>query len=105
MKGHGNLKNIFLINNQHSLKSYQLGNIEKFSKEVFFLTNNFFFQEQKKIFQGTTFVQFFMYCKAKKISERSKKFFFENLLKNFRKKNFKKFSDRSEIFFFALQYI
>ena len=25
-------------------------------------TNNFFFQEQKKIFQGTTFVQFFMYC-------------------------------------------
>ena len=30
-----------------------------------------------------------MYCKAKqKISERSKKFFFENLLSNFRKKNF-----------------
>ena len=29
-----NLKNIFLINNQHSLKSYQLGNIEFFSKEV-----------------------------------------------------------------------
>ena len=25
--------NIFLINNQHSLKSYKLGNIEKFSKE------------------------------------------------------------------------
>ena len=29
------LKNIFLIINQHSLKSYQIGNIEKFSKEVF----------------------------------------------------------------------
>ena len=24
------------------------------------------FQEQKMFFQGTTFVQFFMYCKAKK---------------------------------------
>ena len=31
-----NLKNIFLINNQHSLKSYKLGNIENLSKEVFF---------------------------------------------------------------------
>ena len=34
--------NIFLINNQHSLKSYQLGNIENFSKEVFFRLTNFF---------------------------------------------------------------
>ena len=31
-----------------------------------FETTNFFFQEQKIFFQGTTFVQFFMYCKAKK---------------------------------------
>ena len=32
----------------------------------FFSDQQFFFQEQKKIFQGTTVVQFFMYCKAKK---------------------------------------
>ena len=30
------------------------------------LLKNFFFQEQNFFFQGTTFVQFFMYCKAKK---------------------------------------
>ena len=29
-------------------------------------TNNFFFQEQKIFFQGTTFDQFFVYYKAKK---------------------------------------
>ena len=34
--------------------------------KVFFRLKKFFFQEQKKIFQGTTFIQFFMYCKAKK---------------------------------------
>ena len=39
---------------------------EKIEKEVFFSTNNFFFQEQKNFVQGTTFVQFFMYWKAKK---------------------------------------
>ena len=38
---------------------------EKKEKEVF-LDYQLFFQEQKKNFQGTTFVQFFMYCKAKK---------------------------------------
>ena len=38
-----NLNNIFLINNQHSLKSYQIGNIEIFSKEVFFRPTTFFF--------------------------------------------------------------
>ena len=53
--------NIFLINNQHSLKSYQFWNIE-----IFFRLTTFFFQEQKFFFQETTFVQFFMYCKAKK---------------------------------------
>ncbi len=35
--------NIFLINNQHSLKSYQFRNIEKFSKGVFFRLTTFFF--------------------------------------------------------------
>ena len=39
---------------------------EKNEKEVFFRLTTFFFQEQKKFVQGTTFVQFFMYCKAKK---------------------------------------
>ena len=38
---------------------------EKKVKEVFFRLT-FFFQEQKNFVQGTTFVQFFMYCKAKK---------------------------------------
>ena len=38
---------------------------EKKEKEVF-LDQQLFFQEQKKIVQGTTFAQFFMYCKAKK---------------------------------------
>ena len=33
----------------------------------FFQTKIIFFQEQKKFFQGTTFVQFFVYCKAKNI--------------------------------------
>ena len=34
-------------------------------KEVFFKQPTFFSGTKKK-FQGTTFVQFFMYCKAKK---------------------------------------
>ena len=38
---------------------------EKKEKEVFFRLPNFF-QEQKNFVQGTTFVQFFKYCKAKK---------------------------------------
>ena len=37
---------------------------EKKEKEVFFRLTTFF-QEQKCFFQGTTFVQFFMYYKAK----------------------------------------
>ena len=39
---------------------------EKKEKEVFFRLTIFFFHEQKFFFQGTTFVQFFMYYKAKK---------------------------------------
>jgi len=35
--------NTSLSNNQHSLKSYKLGNIEKFSKEVFFRPTTLFF--------------------------------------------------------------
>ena len=34
--------------------------------QSFFQTKKIFFQEQKNFFQGTTFIQFFMYCKAKK---------------------------------------
>jgi hypothetical protein len=40
--------------------------IIKYFFKVFFRLTIFFFQEQKKFVQGTTFVQFFMYCKAKK---------------------------------------
>jgi hypothetical protein len=40
-----NLKNIFLINNQHSLKSYQLGNVENFSKEAFFRLTKLFLEQ------------------------------------------------------------
>ena len=53
-------------------------------KSNFFYTNKFFFQEQKKNFQGTTSVQFFTYCKAKKnfgaIGKFLKNFIFEKLL-------------------------
>jgi hypothetical protein len=38
---------------------------EKKEKEVFFRLPTFFLVT-KKFVQGTTFVQFFMYCKAKK---------------------------------------
>ena len=48
------------------------------------------FQEQNFFFQGTTFVQFFMYCKAKKnfgvIRKILKIFIFENLLQKKRPK-------------------
>ena len=58
----------------------------KFQKR-FFKTNNFFFQEQKNFVQGTTFVQFFMYCKAKKnfgaIRKFLKNYIFWNLLSKF----------------------
>ena len=52
--------------NHDELKSSTVGPTNKFFFQIFFQTNNFFFQEQKNCFQGTTFVQFFMYCKAKK---------------------------------------
>ena len=68
-------------------------------KKKFFLDYQFFFQEQKNFFQGTTFVQFFMYYNAKKNLERSENFwnfFFLKMLSKFSKKNF---LDRSEIFF------
>ena len=51
---------------------------------VFFRLTFFFFQEQKIFFQGTTCIQFFRYCKAKKnfgaIRKILKIFIFENLL-------------------------
>ena len=57
--------NIFLINNQHSLKSYQIGNIEKFSKEVFFRLTTFF--SAKKNYPNFFFsIQFLMYWNVKK---------------------------------------
>jgi hypothetical protein len=52
--------------NHDELKSFILGPTNKFFFQSFFQTKNFFFQEQKFFFQGTTIVQFFMYCKAKK---------------------------------------
>ena len=57
--------NIFLINNQHSLKSYQLRNIEKISKGVFFRLTTFF-SGTKIFFPRNNFCSVFMYCKAKK---------------------------------------
>ena len=55
---------------------------EKKRKRSFFSTNIFF--SRKKIFvQGTTFVQFFMYCKAKKFQSDPKMFeiFFSKIVK------------------------
>ena len=64
---------------------------EKKEKEVF-LNYQLFFQLQKNFVQGTTFVQFFMYCKTKKNSERSEIFWKKKenlkLLRKFSKKNF-----------------
>ena len=61
--------------------------LHKNSKEFFFRLTKFFFQEQKKFFQGITFVQFFRYCKAKKNFRAIRKFlnflFFWNLLSKF----------------------
>ena len=45
-------------------------------KEVFFKLTTFF-QEQKDFVKGTSFVQFFMYCKTKKNLE----FFFSKIVK------------------------
>ena len=52
--------------NHDALKSSTVGPTNKFFFQSFFQTKIFFFQEQKIFFQGTTFVQFFMYFKAKK---------------------------------------
>ena len=65
--------------NHDELKSPTLGPTNIFFFKVFFRLRIFFFQEKKNFFLGTTFVQFFMYCKAKK-KFRSDPKFFENLL-------------------------
>ena len=52
--------------NHDELKSSTVATTNKIFFQSFFQTNNFFFQEQKFFFQETAFVQFFMYCKAKK---------------------------------------
>ena len=56
----------------------------KFFFKVFFRLTIYFLQEQTKFVQGTTFVRFFMYCKAKKkfgVNRKFLKFFiFKNLL-------------------------
>ena len=59
--------NIFLINNQHSLKSYQIGNIEKFSKEVFFRLTTFFSAKKN-------YPNFFFLHSVFIVLERKKKF-------------------------------
>ena len=68
---------------------------EKKEKEVFFRLPTLFFRN-KLFFPRNNFclVFYVFYCKKK--SKGSKKFFFENLLNNFRKKNFQKFSYRPE---------
>ena len=52
--------------NHDELKSSTVGPTNNFFFQIFFSDQQFFFQEQKNFFEGTTFVQFFMYCKAKK---------------------------------------
>ena len=70
--------------NHDELKSSTVGPTNNFFFQSFFQTKNFFFQEQNFFFQGTTFVQFFMYCKAKKnfgVIRKFLKFFdFQKLL-------------------------
>ena len=63
---------------------------EKKEKEVFFRLTTFFFRNKKILFKEQLLFSFLCIGKQKKISERSKKFFFENLLSNFRKKKFLK---------------
>ena len=70
--------------NHDELKSSIVGPTNKKNFQIFFQANNFFFQKQKNFFQGTTLVQFFMYCKAKKnfgVIRKFLKFFdFQKLL-------------------------
>ena len=103
-----NVTNIFLINNQHSLKSYKLGNIENFSKEVFFRLTTFF--SAKKNYPNFFFsIQFLMYWNVKKnfrvIRKIFENFFFQNLLNVFWKENFSKIFRITLKFFFTFQYI
>ena len=51
--------------NHDALKSSKVGPTNKIFFQSFFQTK-IFFSGTKKNFQGTTYVQFFMYCKAKK---------------------------------------
>ena len=100
--------NIFLINNQHSLKSYQIGNIEKFSKEVFFRLTTFF--SAKKNYPKFFFLHsVFNVLEPKKIFRVIRKFFekfsFQKTLSKFWKKKFSKFFRITLKFFFTFQYI
>ena len=56
-------------------------------KKKFFLDKQLFFLLTKNFFQGTTLVQFFMYCKAKKNFGAIRKIFkiliFQNLLSKY----------------------
>ena len=88
-----NLKHIFLINNQHSLKSYQLGNIENFSKEVFFRLTTFFFRNKKILSKKQLLFSFLSIVKQKKIRSDP------NIFEFFKKYFFQTFSDRSKFFF------
>ena len=60
--------------NHDELKSSTVGPTNKNNFQSFFQTNIFFFRNNF-FFQGTTFVYFFMYCKAKKKIRRNPKFF------------------------------
>ena len=93
--------NILLIKSQHSLKSYQIGNIEKFSKEVFFQTNNFFFAKKndQKIFLVHS-VFYVLESKKKIQSDPKKKTFFKIFLTFLKAKNFKIFLDHSDFFLY-----
>ena len=68
--------------NHDELKSSTVGPTNNFFFKFFFRLT-IFFSGTKFFFQGTTFVQFFMYCKPKKnfgvIGKNLKIFIFENL--------------------------
>ena len=67
------------------MKFYQIGNIEKFSKEVF-LDQHLFFAKKNDP-RSFLSIQFFMYCKViRVIRKKFSIFFFQNLLTFFERK-------------------
>ena len=75
---------------------------EKKEKEVFFRLPIFFFRNKKNFSKEQLLFSFLCIIMQKKISERSKKIFFENLLNNFRKKKFENFRIAPKFFILGM---